>query len=103
MSLFSYTVCPFDKSPQKPKHGGGETNLGKWEEWSMGQREMKFGGGQGCWNGPQRSMTVTVVCGLETRILSVGEPSKCVYTAAMETPAACASPTGGPSRPHDEL
>ena len=99
---FSYTVCPFDKSTQKPKHGGGETNLGRWENWNLGHREMKFGGGQGCWNGPQRSMTVTVICGLETKMLSVSEPSKCVYQAAMETPAACASPAGT-EHPHDEL
>ena len=95
-------MCPFDKSTQKPKHGGGETNLGKWENWNLGHREMKFGGGQGCWNGPQRSMTVTVICGLETKMLSVSEPSKCVYNAAMETPAACASPSAT-EHPHDEL
>ena len=47
-------------------------------------------------------MTVTVICGLETKMLSVSEPSKCVYNAAMETPAACASPSGT-EHPHDEL
>lgn len=99
---YIYIVCPFDKSTQKPKHGGGETNLGKWENWNLGHREMKFGGGQGCWNGPQRSMTVTIICGLETKMLSVSEPSKCVYTAAMETPAACAI-SAGTEHSHDEL
>ena len=67
----------------------GGKNLGKWENWNLGYGKMKFEGGAGCPNGIKRSMTVTFNCGLETKILSVSEPSMCIYQATMKTPAAC--------------
>ena len=51
---------------------------------------MRFAGGAKCWNGPKRSLTVTVRCGVENRMATVIEPSMCTYTAEFETPAACA-------------
>ncbi|KAH8091240.1 hypothetical protein JL720_6129 [Aureococcus anophagefferens] len=45
--------------------------------------------GEHCWNGPSRSLAVTLVCGAETGILDVDEPSTCVYAATVETPAVC--------------
>lgn len=46
-------------------------------------------GGQRCWNGPDRSITVTFECGSADAMLSVDEPEKCAYAARFSTPAAC--------------
>jgi protein kinase C substrate 80K-H len=45
--------------------------------------------GQGCWQGPARSLTVHAVCGSVNQILEVSEPEKCEYVATMATPAEC--------------
>lgn len=50
---------------------------------------MKFTNGQHCYQGPNRSMTVTLECGVDEELLAVDEPSKCAYTATLRTPAAC--------------
>lgn len=60
---------------------------------------MKFDGGASCWQGPQRSMTITLECGVEPEIYNVQEPSKCTYSASMRHPALCTPTTAG----HDEL
>jgi len=53
---------------------------------------------------------VQLVCGLETKVLSVAEPAKCEYVAVLATPAACSPPpppspppAGDGSHEHDEL
>ena len=45
--------------------------------------------GQHCWNGPARSLTVTMRCGGADAVLKVEEPEVCVYAMDMESPAAC--------------
>ena len=45
--------------------------------------------GAQCWQGPARSMSVALECGAETQLLSVEEPSRCVYVSRMSTPAMC--------------
>ncbi len=50
---------------------------------------MNFTGGQHCWNGPARSLTMTVVCGAEDAVASFFEPEKCAYAGTLTTPAAC--------------
>lgn len=52
-------------------------------------RTMRFADGQQCWNGPPRSLTLSVRCGKATRLSRVTEPSRCEYEAELETPAAC--------------
>ena len=94
---YTYKVCPFDNAKQ------GHTSLGNFEGF-VGKKgnkytQMKFGGGQKCWNGPARSMTVDLVCGEETTPTNVQEPSKCEYSMTMSTPALCDQPAAG----HDEL
>merc|ERR1719470_389879 len=51
---YTYKMCPFDHCSQRGKHGGSETRLGGWGEWTGPEGDkyasMKFTGGQGCWN-----------------------------------------------------
>lgn len=92
---YTYKVCPFDSAKQ------GHTSLGNFEGFEGKPNKytrMKFGGGQKCWNGPARSLTVDLVCGTETKPGKVEEPSKCEYHATMTTPAVCDQPAT-----HDEL
>ena len=84
-----YEICPFKKATQKGKHGGGGTDLGRWERFSNDYKTMEFKHGQSCWNGPVRSMTVSVSCGGANRLIKVDEPEVCTYVASFETPAAC--------------
>ena len=38
---------------------------------------MRFTGGAMCWNGPARSLTLTLECGAEDAVFDVQEPEKC--------------------------
>jgi hypothetical protein len=84
-----YSVCPYADSKQKGKHGGGSTDLGRWEGWADDYTAMEFKNGQACWNGPIRSIKVQVRCGGESKLLKVDEPEVCKYVADFETPGAC--------------
>ena len=76
--------------------------LGSWEgQRGSEYREMYYGNGAGCWNGPSRSTTVEIECGLDTRILGVSEPNRCEYFFKMQTPAACFASLSADV--HDEL
>ena len=50
---------------------------------------MRFSNGQHCWNGPARSLVVSLSCGPDNKILGVEEPEVCKYAMRLETPAAC--------------
>ncbi|KAK9786586.1 hypothetical protein WJX73_004059 [Symbiochloris irregularis] len=84
---YTYSVCPFKDAHQKD--GGAQTKLGGWSGWESNGSVMSFTNGQGCWNGPARSITVTVVCGQDEALMNVLEPNRCEYIATMTTPAAC--------------
>lgn len=76
--------------------------LGTWESWKGGDYyQQYYSNGAGCWNGPARSVTVEIECGLDTRILGVSEPNRCEYYYRMQTPAACYEAPG--NEIHDEL
>ena len=79
---YIYKLCPFKKTIQQSKANNGETSIGTWATWgddSKGNKYkvMKFTNGLACWNGPQRSTTVYLTCGLENNLVSVSEPNKC--------------------------
>lgn len=84
-----YSLCPYKDAKQKGKHGGGSTDLGRWDGWADGYKKMEFKHGQACWNGPIRSLDVHVRCGGESKLLKVDEPEVCKYVAEFETPGAC--------------
>lgn len=86
---YTYEVCMFKGAKQKDDSSG--TNLGSWKgmDFEDGKRVMKWEGGQKCWNGPQRSATVHVTCGPETKLISADEPDTCRYVFEMESHIAC--------------
>lgn len=106
---YIYRLCPFKLVSQKPKFGGSPTNLGTWGSWAGPEHDkfsiMKYEQGTGCWQGPNRSTTVRLLCGKETVVTSTMEPSRCEYLMELMTPAACPEPP--PELPangdHDEL
>jgi protein kinase C substrate 80K-H len=103
VSEYKYTICPFGQAKQEPKNGGGSTNLGNFKGFTgpEGNKYSKiaFEGGQKCWNGPSRSLTVEVKCGSEGSLSNIIEPSKCEYTGTFRHPAVCEALPAG----HDEL
>lgn len=101
---YIYKLCLFQKAIQKSKNGGSEVGLGNWGEWvgDDSYKVMKYTNGVACWNGPNRSTTVNIQCGLESKIISVSEPFRCEYKMEFSTPAACDN-TKVPEHSHDEL
>jgi protein kinase C substrate 80K-H len=88
---YDYVVCPFADATQKEGKRG--TEIGVFDSWEVdeanGVRRMLFKNGQSCWNGPKRSITVSLRCGGTTYLDRIDEPSMCVYTADLYSPAAC--------------
>merc|ERR1712176_1373087 len=99
---YKYKLCPFDRSDQDG------TNIGKWDSWELGSdgvnhhNVMLYTKGNSCWQGPQRSTRVEVICGPENQILSASEPAKCEYAYVFSTPAACTK-VQDETEIHDEL
>ena len=85
---FSYELCPFNEAKQKDRNGIG-TSIGKWESFADDHTTMKFNNGQHCWNAGARTLTVSLTCATENKILGVEEPEVCKYAMRFETPAAC--------------
>ena len=103
---YTYEVCFLEKTTQKPKKGGGHTNMGNFvrietmyvdedlppdgKGLGTGERiAMKHENGQHCWNGPNRSTTVILACAEEAEIWKIMEEEKCVYRMEVGTPAVC--------------
>ena len=90
---YDYEVCIYGKASQRDKGVASGTSLGSWIGMTLdeesGYRVMKWTNGQQCWNGPQRSATVFVTCGSETKLLSAEEPDTCSYVLQMESYIAC--------------
>jgi protein kinase C substrate 80K-H len=107
---YEYELCHFDKV-QQYEHGNVIAKLGQWGQWegNGNDRVMSFQDGDQCWNGPRRSIKVTIECGEEDDLISVDEPNRCSYEMKMKSPAACrreaadAILAGIASNGHDEL
>ncbi|TMW69713.1 hypothetical protein Poli38472_001869 [Pythium oligandrum] len=81
---YTYSMCFFGSAKQD------STSLGKMEDPDPANpNELIFQGGTTCWNGPARSLKVTMECGATTELYNVDEPSTCVYTAKLKTPLVC--------------
>lgn len=106
---YTYELCFLDKTHQKPKKGGGATNMGTFVRMERvfvdedvpsngkglgtGERiAMKHENGQHCWNGPNRSTMVILGCSAENEIWKIMEEEKCVYRMEVGTPAVCEKP-----------
>ncbi|KAK9809905.1 hypothetical protein WJX72_001391 [[Myrmecia] bisecta] len=116
---YTYAVCPYKDAVQKEGHVS--TQLGRWEGLGLqeGRARMLFTGGQGCWQGPARSLKgpvrslkVDLVCGAAEELSKVAEPNRCEYEAQLVTPAACSAEQAeqlrqqveaGEKELHDEL
>ena len=84
IETYKYEVCPFGDAKQDT------TKLGTMKALELKEpRTMVFSSGERCWNGPSRSITVTLRCGGENVLAEVEEPSRCEYAATLYTPAAC--------------
>ncbi|OSX60577.1 hypothetical protein POSPLADRAFT_1148504 [Postia placenta MAD-698-R-SB12] len=109
---YTYEVCLFDEARQKPNKGGSIQSLGKFASWNAGggaavgspeyYSKQHYTRGTKCWNGPMRSVTVILTCGLENELLSIAEPEKCEYQFKGTTPALCLPPDAQEDK-HDEL
>lgn len=86
---YRYSVCPFGRATQDGTHLGTFSGWAASADGSNKWEKMLFTGGTMCWNGPARSLTVTVICGSVDKVHSVTEPEKCTYAGIMESPAAC--------------
>jgi protein kinase C substrate 80K-H len=92
---YIYEACPFKKAHQKDRDDskGSGTNLRQWKGMEFDeesrQRIMRWEGGAKCWNGPNRSATVYVTSGAETKVISADEPETCRYVLQMESHIAC--------------
>jgi len=93
---YTYEVCLFGAATQKATRGGNN-NLGSFSSWHLSatpgtleyySRQI-YSRGARCWNGPERSVTLDLVCGTENAILTVTEPEKCEYHLTGTTPALC--------------
>eukprot|EP00727_Mastigamoeba_balamuthi_P011414 m51a1_g6896 putative glucosidase 2 subunit beta isoform 2 precursor (487) ;mRNA; f:17219-19825 len=83
---YTYEVCFYQNANQKSA-SGGSTLLGNWDKWDG--VHMLYSNGLKCWNGPDRSLNVEVLCGAETKALSASEPGRCEYAMRLQTPCAC--------------
>jgi len=84
---YTYEVCLFKDAYQK--EGSSRTRLGNYVSFDKETLTIEYKNGQTCWNGPARSIKVTLECGAENQLGHVDEPSKCVYATVLKTPAAC--------------
>jgi hypothetical protein len=87
---YDYSVC-LGSTPSEARQGS--TKLGTLDSVSVedatGTMLISFTEGDHCWNHGARVAQVTVRCGPEDVLLSVHEPSTCVYDMEMASPQAC--------------
>ncbi|TIC72483.1 hypothetical protein E3Q00_03938 [Wallemia mellicola] len=109
---YTYELCFFDKVTQRQQgRKSGGTSLGKFHSWNEdagpGSEDFYnlqvYTKGQRCWNGPERSADVEIVCGEYNALIEVEELEKCAYKLLASSPAACHETTRRVHIRHDEL
>lgn len=88
---YEFELCNFDAIRQYER-GSVIARLGSWGRWESEtgtKRVMLYENGDQCWNGPKRSVRVSLECGDENEIVSVDEPNRCAYSMRFKTPAVC--------------
>nr|CCA24761.1 glucosidase 2 subunit beta putative [Albugo laibachii Nc14] len=86
---YTYKFCAFQEVLQDQVNLGSFTNWDHSTDPEAQYTKMLFGGGAKCWNGPERSTVVELICGTTEEILSVDEPRTCEYRMVVSTHAAC--------------
>lgn len=61
--------------------------IGQFDKFENGI--LYYSNGDKCWNGPHRSAKVVLHCGVEHKLVSVGEPEKCEYVFEVLSPSVC--------------
>lgn len=98
MGEYTYEYCFFGSATQKPnKPGGSNVSLGRFSAFEGNTlplepgyfTKQKYDHGQRCWNGPERSVLVNLVCGSDNELIDVFEAEKCIYSMKVATPAVC--------------
>lgn len=80
---YEYEICFYGDAKQD------YTGLGHMVD-PPSSTEIEFTKGDKCWNGPKRSIKVTLECGtLPMELYEIDEPATCVYSAKLRTPIAC--------------
>ena len=109
---YVYELCWLDRTKQKSKKGGSETGMGNFvridsitvdeevppDGKGLGSGErvvLRYENGQHCWNGPNRSTLVVLVCAEYDEVWKVVEEEKCVYRMEVGTPAVCGNAING--------
>lgn len=88
-SQYEFELCVLERAAQFEGRRR-IASLGNFVRWDDTDGSMVYEGGDSCWNGPQRSVRVSVTCGAGApEIVDVDEPSVCVYAMTLRTPAAC--------------
>ncbi|KAI9703530.1 MAG: hypothetical protein M1820_005834 [Bogoriella megaspora] len=117
---YTYELQWMEKTVQKKKRGGGDTNMGNFNRIEQIEVDedvdsdgkglgsgvrvaLKYEGGLHCWNGPQRSTTVILACSAEEEIWKIIEEEKCVYRMEVGTAAVCEPPEQDKAHVKDEL
>ncbi|WVO16024.1 hypothetical protein L204_103689 [Cryptococcus depauperatus] len=94
---YTYELCFFGKVRQKSNKDGSSNDLGTFNSWNPVASEgtlpyysqQIYKDGAKCWNGPHRSATVDISCGISNALLAVSEPEKCEYHFKVTSPAVC--------------
>ncbi|TMW66180.1 hypothetical protein Poli38472_003945 [Pythium oligandrum] len=86
---YDYKFCAFKDVRQDQLSLGNWEGYGKSTEDTTDHNVMRFTRGRKCWNGPERSANVQLVCGETNELVSVDEPSTCVYDIVVQTYLAC--------------
>lgn len=106
MNKYKYSICPYGDSKQDTTSLGnsfsivnekGEAidtlgmNIHVTKQNTMPDGNIYFywKNGRSCWNGPQRSLKLKLVCHDSVELLSLIEPSMCVYEGELGTPSVC--------------